>query len=50
MRKLTKGIAVEMGLQPISIMTALKLMLKGYRPGFCWGFKHGKGIRAWRTK
>ena len=50
MKNSTKNIANEMGLRPISIWTALKLMLKGYRPGICWGFKHGKGIRAWRTK
>ena len=50
MRKSTKTIAYEMGLQPISILTAIKMIVKGYRPGFCCGYKHGKGIRAWRTK
>jgi len=46
MRKSTKDIAQEMGLQPISIWTALKLMLKGHCVGICYGRKAGKGIRA----
>ena len=50
MRKSTRNIAAEMGLQPISILTALKMMLKGYRPGLCWGYRTKKGVRAWRTK
>lgn len=50
MRKSTRAIAADMGLQPISVFTALKMILKGRRPGLCWGYKHGKGVRAWRTK
>ena len=50
MRKTTKAIAADMGLQPVSILAALKMMLKGYRPGFCWGYRTKKGVRAWRTK
>lgn len=48
MRKSTRAIAADMGLQPISIWQAIKLMLKGYRPGICFGIKRGKGIRAVR--
>lgn len=50
MRKSTKAIAAEMNLQPISVLTALKLFVKGCRPGMCFGYKKGKGIRAWKTK
>lgn len=50
MKKSTRAIAEEMGLQPISVWTALKMILKGYRPGLCWGYKTKKGVRAWRTK
>lgn len=50
MRKSTRTIAEEMGLQPISILTALKMILKGNRPGFCWGYRTKKGVRAWRTR
>ena len=48
MRKSTRVIAEEMGLQPISILTALKMILKGSRPGLCWGYRTKKGVRAWR--
>ena len=48
MRKSTKAIAHEMGLQPISILTAIKMILKGRCPGFCWGYRTKKGVRAWR--
>ena len=50
MRKSTRAIAEEMGLQPISVWTALKMLLKGYKPGLCWGYRTKKGVRAWRTK
>ena len=50
MRKSTKAIAEEMGLQPISIMAALKMILRGGHPGLCWGYRTKKGIRAWRTR
>lgn len=50
MRKSTRNIAAEMDLQPISILTAIKMFLNGGRPGFCWGYKTRKVIRAWRTK
>lgn len=50
MRKSTKAIAEEMGLQPISVWTAIKMLVKGYKPGLCWGHKTKKGVRAWRTK
>ena len=50
MRKSTRAIAEEMGLQPISIWSALKLRLKGCKPGLCWGYRTKKGVRAWRTK
>jgi len=50
MKKSTRAIAEEMGLQPISILTALKMIMKGYRPGMCWGYRTKKGVRAWRTR
>ena len=50
MRKSTRAIAADMGLQPISILTALKLLLKGNKPGLCWGYRTKKGVRVWRTK
>jgi hypothetical protein len=50
MRKSTRAIAEEMGLQPISVWSALKMLLKGYRPGLCWGYRTKKVVRAWRTK
>ena len=50
MRKSTRAIAADMGLRPISVFAAIKMLLKGGRPGFCWGYKTRKGIRAWRTK
>lgn len=50
MRKSTRAIAEEMSLQPISVWTALKMILKGYHPGLCWGYKTKKGVRAWRIK
>lgn len=50
MRKSTRAIAEEMGLQPISIWSAFKMFLKGGHPGVCWGYRTKKGVRAWRTK
>lgn len=50
MRKTTKSIAEEMGLQPISIWTAIKMLLRGNKPGMCWGYRTKKGVRVWRTK
>ena len=50
MRKSTRSIAADMGLQPISIFAAIKMILKGGRPGLCWGYRTKNGVRAWRTK
>jgi len=50
MRKSTRIIAEEMGLQPISILAAIKMLLRGNKPGLCWGYRTKKGVRAWRTK
>ena len=48
MRRSTRVIAEEMGLQPISIWAVLKMILKGGRPGLCLGYRTKKGVRAWR--
>jgi len=50
MRKTTKTIAHDMGLTPIPFWTGIKMLLKGAKPGMCWGYRTKKGVRAWRTK
>jgi hypothetical protein len=46
MRKFTKSVAYDMDIKPISIFTAIRLMLTGKHVGIVYGHKHGKGIRA----
>ena len=46
MHKSTRNVANEMGLHPISIWCALKLILKGAHVGFCFGYRTKKGVKA----
>jgi len=50
MKNSTRIIAEEMGVQPISVWNAIKMLLRGSKPGFCWGYRTKKGIRVLRTK
>ena len=50
MKKSTKNIAAKMNLKPISVVSAIKLIIRGYKVGFCFGYKTKRKVHIWKTK